>query len=290
MEGSPPAQTPSPVAPSTRPVSQRMYEEQRSDTPPGGSLANPFESTFHLLRNLRDEIQDLKTELYELRTAKISRFEKLEERFEEFRETTNARFQSLETALEKLRSDTNDGFANTSCTLEDMRTTKRLRFDRLEAALKDEVSDRFTAIQMLDKKVRVETAQLRAHCEATSIELSSHKQKAESDLNFDRQNHLSLRQDVDRTAALLAENSMARDPFRDLGYANPSSSPTNQATSQVCTSRGGGSSALAALASAPGKVTLPRVTPEPPADSAAPRYGRGSPPPTRVSPNSPSAK
>eukprot|EP00927_Polykrikos_kofoidii_P070017 TRINITY_DN6583_c0_g2_i1.p1 TRINITY_DN6583_c0_g2~~TRINITY_DN6583_c0_g2_i1.p1 ORF type:complete len:287 (+),score=59.37 TRINITY_DN6583_c0_g2_i1:56-916(+) len=254
----------SPRPPSAKIGQYRMQENQ--DAPQQGAIANPFESTFHLLRALRDEIQDLKTEICELRAAKVARFEKLEEKVEDLRGATSSRFQSVEATAEKLRSDMNAGFEHTSTLVEDLRATARLRLDRLEAALKDEVSDRFTAVQVLDKKIRVETAQLRAKSEATCIELNGHKQKAEADLNADRQNHFLLRQDVERIAALLAENSMARDPFKDLGYSAPgnSASPT---TSPVCTSRGGGGAALASLAHS-GKFILPKMSPMSPVTQA----------------------
>eukprot|EP00927_Polykrikos_kofoidii_P037451 TRINITY_DN31603_c0_g1_i1.p1 TRINITY_DN31603_c0_g1~~TRINITY_DN31603_c0_g1_i1.p1 ORF type:complete len:280 (-),score=49.11 TRINITY_DN31603_c0_g1_i1:307-1146(-) len=238
---------------------------------------NPFESTFHLLRALRDEIQDLKTEVEAVKAAKLDRFKRLEDKVEDLRKATSSRFQANEGTADKVRADMSAGFDHVSTRLEDLRAAKRLRLERLEAALTDEVSDRLTAVQALDKKIRVETTQLRSKAEATSYEFGTHKQRYEADLTADRAAHIQLRQHVERLAETLAENSMARDPFKDLGYLSPSNlcSPTPPlAASPTYSSRGGGGAALATLSTPPSKFTLPRMTPPPATNASDPWNSR----------------
>jgi len=181
-------------------------------------LHNPFESTFALLKALRVELNEVKQEVQSLREEKDARFDKVEANVDAMRSAKIERFEELEATVRELRMVKNARFEEMSQVLEELRAAKLIRFDKIESALKAEVNDRFATTQALDKKIRIEVAQLRAHCEKTTIEHSDLKVKTESTFTRDLQRHMDLRQDVEKLAAMLSDNSMSKDPFTGLGY------------------------------------------------------------------------
>lgn len=179
---------------------------------------NPFESTFELLVALRDEIQDVKRSVETLQAEQVGRFHKVEAELEEQKGKSTARFGVMDAKLDQLKENKGERFERMWNMVQDMSAARQVRFERLEAAWKSETSDRFSTIQTLDKRLRSEVAGLRAHCERTEKELNGHKSKVDATVVSHKRVHDDLRQDVEKLAALLSQNSMAWDPFQELGY------------------------------------------------------------------------
>jgi len=180
-------------------------------------LHNPFESTFELFKTLRDEIQHLKTEVKELHNAKQERFEQLESKVEALHLNKTDRFETLEADVAEMKLVRNARFEAMAKDVEEMQLEVATRFEKLEIALAGEVNDRFNTTQAIEKKLRTEVAQLRAHSEKNTIEFNEYKTKIDASFTRDLQRHMDLRQDVERLAALLSDNSMSKDPFTGLG-------------------------------------------------------------------------
>mmetsp|Transcript_123694 Transcript_123694/g.194035 ORF Transcript_123694/g.194035 Transcript_123694/m.194035 type:complete len:226 (-) Transcript_123694:83-760(-) len=180
-------------------------------------LHNPFESTFELFKALRDEVENLKTEVQELHNAKQERFERLESKVEALHHNKFERFETLEADVSELKSVRNARFEAMAKSVEEMQHDIATRFEKLETSIAGEVNDRFTTTQALDKKLRGEVAILRTHCEKNTADIKDYKSKTDMAFSSHLQRHMDLRQDVERLAALLSDNSMSKDPFTGLG-------------------------------------------------------------------------
>jgi len=157
------------------------------------------------------------------------------------------RFQDLEATVQAIKNAKNARFDEVTLQIEDMRAEKAVRLDKIEAAIRAEVNDRFATTQALDKKIRLEVAQVRAHCEKTAADFSAFKQKTDSSFARDLQRHMDLRHDVERLAALLSDNSMSRDPFTGLGFQSPATSKCGSPVPSCMGSSLGGQSMLPSL-------------------------------------------
>lgn len=181
---------------------------------------NPFESTFSLLASLRDEIQDVRATVEELRLEKRERFKMVEEVLREHTGANAKRIDALEDETKKLKAAMREKNSQLDKAIADMSTKWGERFERIEAMYKTEVSDRFATTQALDKKLRSEVAVLRAHGEKLDRELNGHKTKVNATAVVHNRIHDDLRTDVEKFAALLADNSLSRDPFDFFGRSS----------------------------------------------------------------------
>uniref|UniRef100_A0A7S0AGG7 NUDE domain-containing protein n=1 Tax=Pyrodinium bahamense TaxID=73915 RepID=A0A7S0AGG7_9DINO len=197
---------------------------------------NPFESTFALFKALRDEIHEVKDEVRELRIARDTRYDKLELDVDTLRSCTAKHFEKVESALEAERQARSVRLDQLVSRTDELLTANRVRADQLDAQVKAEMNIRFEQTQSLERKIRTEVSQLRAHLERTSSELDNHKRKVESDTTNDRQQHTELRQDVEKLAVLLSDSSLTRDPFNQLGVRP--TTPTSTGTSLGTTAHG----------------------------------------------------
>mmetsp|Transcript_41647 Transcript_41647/g.132457 ORF Transcript_41647/g.132457 Transcript_41647/m.132457 type:complete len:239 (+) Transcript_41647:56-772(+) len=198
---------------------------------------NPFESTFELLRALRDEIHELRAEVSKHKEASAARFEKVEGDIESCRSAQAAGFGALQQAMKDERQARNERFDKMAAMVEDITADKRVRLDQLDAQVKAEMNLRFEQNQVLERRLRTEVAQLKAHWEKTTAVLDGHRQQAESATLKDRQRHDELRQDVEKLAVLLSDSSLTRDPFSVLGYRP--STPSAPCTHLGSTAHGG---------------------------------------------------
>jgi len=178
---------------------------------------NPFESTFSLLASLRDEIQDVRTTVEELRQERNERFKMVEDALKEHTGSNERRITTLEGQMADLKAAREAKMNELDKTIADMNKKWGERFERIETVWKSEVSDRFATTQALDKKLRSEVAVLRAHGERLDKELNGHKSKVDATTVVHKRIHADLRQDVEKFAALLSDNSLSRDPFEYFG-------------------------------------------------------------------------
>lgn len=213
-------------------------------------LHNPFESTFSLLRSLRDEIHDLKREVADLRAQKRERFERLESDVAKLSQHTSDRFDKVAQELDDIKGNTNNRFDKMAQAVDDLRKQNADRLDQLSAQVRAEMKLRFDQNMELDKRLREELKKLRCDLEKTSSELFRFEQKTTQDIGANKTSCDELRQDVEKLAALLSVNSMAKDPFNQLGYRCPS--PSTPVSPLGSTARG---SNLPPLGQSPNSTT-----------------------------------
>lgn len=199
-------------------------------------LHNPFESTFSLLRSLRDEVKDLKNEVNELRAQKIERFERLESLVAQHANENAERFSKMQANMDDMNLKTNKRFQQLSQTVEDHRRAENTRLDKLESQVRAEMKLRFDQVTELDKKMKDELKRLRGDLEKLGNEVFQHKQRTGIDMAANKTSCDELRVDVEKLAALLAENSMSKDPYNQLGYRI--GTPPAPTQSLGCTARG----------------------------------------------------
>lgn len=178
---------------------------------------NPFESTFSLLASLRDEIKDVRATVEELRQERNERFKMVEEVLEEHTSANKKRICILEGQMADLKAAREQKANQLDKTIGDMNKKWGDRFEKIEAVWKSEVHDRLATTQALDKKLRSEVAVLRANGERLDKELNAHKGKVDATALAHKRIHDDLRQDVEKFAALLSDNSLSRDPFEFFG-------------------------------------------------------------------------
>lgn len=175
---------------------------------------NPLEATFCLLKALRDEIREMHEMLDEERQARGSEIADLAAQLKELRGTEQRRFGEIDDAIEEMKADTLSRFQKLQGQMEQVVKDKLARFEKLEAAVDAESSDSKAMFQAVSKRVTQEAQQWRVRAEMSDRELKDHKRQSEIRGSNARQRHEELHEEVERLAAILRDNSMARDPFR----------------------------------------------------------------------------
>jgi len=175
---------------------------------------NPLEATFCLLKALRDEIREVRDMLEEERRARGCETADLAAQLQSLREAKEQRFEEVDNALEDLKADMLSRFSKLQVQLEEAVADKVVRFDKLEAKVDSESIDRKGMIQAVNKRIAQEASQWRVRAETSDREVKDHKREAEIHVNNGHRRHDDLREEVERIAAILRDNSMARDPFR----------------------------------------------------------------------------
>ena len=197
-----------------------ILHAQDPDRPHDAGPLNPFEAAFALIRTLRDEIHNLKSEVDEFKGKTEARFQKVEGDLDSTTITLTKRCEALEAADQDDKVSTNMRFDRMSDTIEELRKVKQARLDNLDAQMKSEMNVRFEQNQALDQKLRTEASNLRKDLDKLNSDLGNFKNKVADDQVADRTRHDELRHDTEKLAALLSDSSLTRDPFNQLGYRN----------------------------------------------------------------------
>lgn len=179
---------------------------------------NPFEAAFSLIKLLRDEIQELKVEMKEMRITTEDRFESIESSFTDFKTTASMNIRCLQSDVEQVKLAKISRFEKMEETVELLRSAKTKRFEVLEGQFKNETLERLASLQALDKKLVNRFKDLDAKWEKNTIAHTEHKENVKAINLEDRKRHDDLRQDLEKLAALLSCSSLTRDPFQELGY------------------------------------------------------------------------
>jgi len=197
-----------------------MLQAPSPDRPHDAGPLNPFETAFALIRALKDDIQNLKSEVDEFKGKAEQRFQKVEGDLDSTTIALTKRCEQLEAADQDDKLSTNMRFERMSDNVEELRKVKQARLDNLDAQMKAEMNVRFEQNQALDQKLRNEASNLRKDLEKLSNDVGSFKNKVADDSAADRTRHDELRHDSEKLAALLSDSSLTRDPFNQLGYRN----------------------------------------------------------------------
>jgi len=195
-----------------------MHQAPGSDRQHDAGPLNPFETAFALIRALRDEVQNLKSEVDEFKGKTQERFQKVEGDLDSTTIAFTKRCEALEVADQDDKVSTNMRFDRMSDTVEELRKVKQARLDNLDAQMKSEMNLRFEQNQALDQKLRTEASNLRNDLDKLNNDLGSFQNKVADDQKADRTRHDELRQDAEKLAALLSDSSLTRDPFNQLGF------------------------------------------------------------------------
>merc|ERR1719492_184582 len=126
------------------------------------------------------------------------------------------RFQSLQVQLEKVVAD------------------KIARFEKLEAKVESDSIDHKGMVQAVSKRMAQEASQWRTRAEISDRDIKDHKNEAEVHVSNSRRRHEDLREEVERIAMILRDNTMARDPFRHFA-AKPTLRPLSASPSALST-------------------------------------------------------
>mmetsp|Transcript_87511 Transcript_87511/g.173678 ORF Transcript_87511/g.173678 Transcript_87511/m.173678 type:complete len:258 (+) Transcript_87511:97-870(+) len=197
-----------------------MLQAPSPDRPHDAGPLNPFETAFALIRALKDDIQNLKSEVDEFKGKAEQRFQKVEGDLDSTTIALTKRCEQLEAADQDDKLSTNMRFERMNTHVEDIRKVKQARLDNLDAQMKAEMNVRFEQNQALDQKLRNEASNLRKDLDKLSNDVGIFKNKVADDTAADRSQHNELRHDAEKLAALLSDSSLTRDPFSQLGYHN----------------------------------------------------------------------
>jgi len=132
----------------------------------------------------------------------------------ELRASKNQRFAEIDEAVEGNKADMLSRFQNLQVQMAQVVADKNARFEKLEATVESESIDRKGMFQAINKRLTQEAQQWRVRAETSDREMKDHKRQAEIYGSNSRQRIEELREEVERIAAILRDNSMARDPFR----------------------------------------------------------------------------
>jgi len=174
---------------------------------------NPLEATFCLLKALRDEIREVRDMLEEERQARGCEVTDLAAQIQELRGAEH-RFSDIDNAIEDMKADMLSRFQKLQGQMEQVVADKIARFEKLEATMESESNDRKVGFQAVNKRLTQEAQQWRVRADTSDKEIKEHKRQADINGSNIRQRHEDLREEVERLAAILRDNSMARDPFR----------------------------------------------------------------------------
>mmetsp|Transcript_104681 Transcript_104681/g.332970 ORF Transcript_104681/g.332970 Transcript_104681/m.332970 type:complete len:308 (-) Transcript_104681:65-988(-) len=205
---------------------------------------NPLEATFFLLKGLRDELQELRDELAEEKKARTGENKIIAAQVKELKGTELQHHSEVLAMIEELRAAKLSRFEQFESFVDQALSEKATRFQKLETKLEAEITERKGMVQALNKRLGAEAQQMKVRAEKHERDVKEHKRTAELASSGHRQRHDELRQEVERIAGLLRENSMARDPFRhfpqrmagEFGTPLPGANPHAPGFSRSCTS------------------------------------------------------
>jgi len=199
---------------------------------------NPLEATFCLLKALRDEIREVRDMLEEEKRARGTETAELAAQLQALRDAKIQRFEETENAIEEMKTDMQHRCQKLQVQTEKVVADKVARFEKIEAQVDVASIDHKGMVQAVNKRLAQEASQWRMRADVSDREIKDHKNQAEIHVNNHRRCHEDLREEVERIASLLRENSMARDPFRHFAAkpmlrplsASPSPSAMSTAT------------------------------------------------------------
>lgn len=204
-------------------------------------LLNPFEATFDLLQNLRDEINELRLALVQERNERVHETGELKDAVAEARRAGAARSEQLKRELEDLRMTHETRFGNMEHSIHDIKGQDTQAIADLNEKLEMEIDQRQVACCVLDKALISEVEKLQRLNRSIAIELQDHKKKAEHFFASTEQTQEGLKLEVDKLCSLVRDNSMARDPHKHFaarpGRPAVTRSPNSSAMTTLFTPR-----------------------------------------------------
>mmetsp|Transcript_96204 Transcript_96204/g.272372 ORF Transcript_96204/g.272372 Transcript_96204/m.272372 type:complete len:253 (+) Transcript_96204:228-986(+) len=198
--------------------------------------ANPLDSTFHILKGLHEEIQELRGMVAQERHARSVDVNNLSDQLEALRANKSERFERMTRQVEELQRTRDQHRAATEASISKIAQSCDAQHARLEAAAeagarrwKDEAGE-------LRQRIATESQQLLERCKALEKKTREERRLSEIAGGNARERHESLRSAVERIEAVLCDNHMARDPFRHFGE-RPSTGATVGGSEKVSGSR-----------------------------------------------------
>lgn len=193
------------------------------------------------MKSLREEILEVREMLEEERRARGSETADLAAQVQELRHAKQQRFEEVDSAIEEMKADMLLRFRNLQVRMEKVVADTNARFEKLEAQVEADSIDHKGMVQAVSKRMAQEASQWRTRADIADRDIKDHKSQAEVHVGNSRRRHEDLREEVERIAVILRDNTMARDPFRHFS-AKPmlrplSASPSALSTATPLTSR-----------------------------------------------------
>eukprot|EP00406_Dinophysis_acuminata_P071532 CAMPEP_0179259300 /NCGR_PEP_ID=MMETSP0797-20121207/25754_1 /TAXON_ID=47934 /ORGANISM="Dinophysis acuminata, Strain DAEP01" /LENGTH=267 /DNA_ID=CAMNT_0020967347 /DNA_START=64 /DNA_END=868 /DNA_ORIENTATION=- len=175
--------------------------------------SNPFESAFSLLKGLRDQIHELQAALVQEQQLRARQVDELKSQVMELKKASAEDRATHGDATRAVKVALGEHASRLASGTEEFKAAVTGRVEKLESALDVEVFDRKQTDQSFTKRTNSEAQQWRAKCDKIERELQDHKAVYDLQGSSVKRRHQELREDVEKLADLLRNNSLSADPF-----------------------------------------------------------------------------